>query len=100
MRPIDVMHLGHPHVICCWEVDGMLVDPGPESSLPTLLEQLDGEPPRALLLTHIHLDHAAATGAMGGAGPTCASTSTSAAPATSSTPRSCWPAPSASTATT
>ena len=42
----------------------MLVDPGPESSLATLLEQLDGEPPRALLLTHIHLDHAAATGAI------------------------------------
>lgn len=42
----------------------MLVDPGPESSLPALLEKLDGEQPRALLLTHIHLDHAAATGAL------------------------------------
>jgi glyoxylase-like metal-dependent hydrolase (beta-lactamase superfamily II) len=30
----------------------------------TLLEALDGEQPRALLLTHIHLDHAAATGAL------------------------------------
>lgn len=64
MRVIDVMHLGRPHVIGCWEVDGVLVDPGPESSLPTLLEALDGEKPRAVLLTHIHLDHAAATGAM------------------------------------
>jgi glyoxylase-like metal-dependent hydrolase (beta-lactamase superfamily II) len=64
MRVIDVMHLGRPHVIGCWEVDGVLVDPGPESSLPTLLEALDGEQPRAVLLTHIHLDHAAATGAM------------------------------------
>ena len=27
------MHLGRPHVIGCWEVDGALVDPGPESSL-------------------------------------------------------------------
>jgi len=42
----------------------MLVDPGPESSLPTLLEALGDEKPRAVLLTHIHLDHAAATGAM------------------------------------
>jgi glyoxylase-like metal-dependent hydrolase (beta-lactamase superfamily II) len=58
------MHLGRPHVIGCWEVDGVLVDPGPESSLETLLEALDGEQPRAVLLTHIHLDHAAATGAM------------------------------------
>ncbi len=64
MRVIDVMHLGRPHVIGCWEVDGMLVDPGPESSLPTLLEALGDEQPRALLLTHIHLDHAAATGAL------------------------------------
>ncbi|HWM55035.1 MAG TPA: MBL fold metallo-hydrolase [Solirubrobacterales bacterium] len=64
MRVIDVMHLGRPHVIGCWEVDGALVDPGPESSLPTLLDALEGEQPQALLLTHIHLDHAAATGAL------------------------------------
>jgi glyoxylase-like metal-dependent hydrolase (beta-lactamase superfamily II) len=64
MRVIDVMHLGRPHVIGCWEVDGALVDPGPESSLQTVLDALGGERPRALLLTHIHLDHAAATGAL------------------------------------
>jgi glyoxylase-like metal-dependent hydrolase (beta-lactamase superfamily II) len=64
MRVIDVEHLGRPRVIGCWEVDGALVDPGPESSLPTLLAAIGGEQPRALLLTHIHLDHAAATGAM------------------------------------
>ncbi len=64
MRVIDVMHLGRPHVIGCWEVDGLLVDPGPQSSMETLLDALEGEQPRALLLTHIHLDHAAATGAL------------------------------------
>jgi glyoxylase-like metal-dependent hydrolase (beta-lactamase superfamily II) len=64
VRVIDVEHLGRPHVIGCWEVDGLLVDPGPESSLPTLLAAIGEERPRALLLTHIHLDHAAATGAM------------------------------------
>lgn len=64
MRVIDVMHLGRPHVIGCWEVDGALVDPGPESSLSTLLEAIGDEQPRAVLLTHIHLDHAAATGTM------------------------------------
>jgi glyoxylase-like metal-dependent hydrolase (beta-lactamase superfamily II) len=58
------MHLGRPHVIGCWEVEGVLVDPGPESSLGTVLEALGDEQPRAVLLTHIHLDHAAATGAM------------------------------------
>jgi glyoxylase-like metal-dependent hydrolase (beta-lactamase superfamily II) len=64
MRVIDVMHLGRPHVIGCWEVDGMLVDPGPQSSMGTLLAAIGDERPRALLLTHIHLDHAAATGAL------------------------------------
>jgi glyoxylase-like metal-dependent hydrolase (beta-lactamase superfamily II) len=64
MRVIDVRHLGRPHVIGCWEVDGLLVDPGPPSSMETLLEALGDERPRALLLTHIHLDHAAATGAL------------------------------------
>jgi glyoxylase-like metal-dependent hydrolase (beta-lactamase superfamily II) len=64
MRVIDVEHLGRPHVIGCWEVDGALVDPGPESSLETLLAALDGEQASAVVLTHIHLDHAAATGAI------------------------------------
>jgi glyoxylase-like metal-dependent hydrolase (beta-lactamase superfamily II) len=64
MRVIDVMHLGRPHVIGCWEVGGALVDPGPESSIENVLDALGDERPRAVLLTHIHLDHAAATGAL------------------------------------
>src|SRR4051794_38992778 len=40
----------------------MLIDPGPESSVDTLLEGLAGEEPRGLLLTHIHFDHAGASG--------------------------------------
>jgi glyoxylase-like metal-dependent hydrolase (beta-lactamase superfamily II) len=64
VRVIDVEHLGRKHVIGCWEVDGALVDPGPESSMETLLAALGEERPRAIVLTHIHLDHAAATGAL------------------------------------
>jgi glyoxylase-like metal-dependent hydrolase (beta-lactamase superfamily II) len=64
MRVIDVMHLGRPHVIGCWEIDGALVDPGPESSVGNVIEAIGGEQPRAVVLTHIHLDHAAATGAL------------------------------------
>ena len=64
MRVIDVMHLGRPHVIGCWQVGEALVDPGPESSVSNVLEALGDERPRALLLTHIHLDHAAAAGAL------------------------------------
>ncbi len=62
MRLIDVRHLGRERVIGCWELDGVLIDPGPTSSMENLLEALDGEQPRALLLTHIHLDHAGASG--------------------------------------
>jgi glyoxylase-like metal-dependent hydrolase (beta-lactamase superfamily II) len=64
MRVIDTMHLGRPHVIGCWQVGDVLVDPGPQSSMETLLEALGEEQPQAILLTHIHLDHAAATGAL------------------------------------
>ncbi len=64
MRAIDVRHKGVEKVICCFEVDGVLIDPGPEISVATLLEALDGERPRALLLTHIHFDHAGASGAL------------------------------------
>ena len=64
MRQIDVLHRGLEKVIACYEVDGVLVDPGPQSCEDTLLEALDGERPRALLLTHIHFDHAGAAGAL------------------------------------
>jgi glyoxylase-like metal-dependent hydrolase (beta-lactamase superfamily II) len=64
MRAIDTRHLGLDKVICCWEVDGVLIDPGPQSTEATLLAALDGAAPRALLLTHIHFDHAGAAGAL------------------------------------
>jgi glyoxylase-like metal-dependent hydrolase (beta-lactamase superfamily II) len=64
MRAIELLHLGRPRVICCWQVDDVLIDPGPGSCLPTLLAALGDARPRALLLTHIHLDHAGASGAL------------------------------------
>lgn len=62
-RVIDTMHIGLDRVIGVWERDGVLVDPGPSSSIETVLAGLDGEP-EAVLLTHIHLDHAGATGTL------------------------------------
>jgi glyoxylase-like metal-dependent hydrolase (beta-lactamase superfamily II) len=64
MRQIDVRHRGREKVIACFEVDGVLVDPGPQSCEDTLLEALGDARPRALLLTHIHFDHAGASGAL------------------------------------
>jgi glyoxylase-like metal-dependent hydrolase (beta-lactamase superfamily II) len=63
-RAIDVMHLGNDRVICAYELDGLIVDPGPTSCVETLLEGLGDAEPRALLLTHIHLDHAGAAGTL------------------------------------
>lgn len=63
-RVIDVMHLGRPHVIGAWVVGDAVIDPGPSSCLETLLAGLGDTRPRALLLTHIHLDHAGASGSL------------------------------------
>jgi glyoxylase-like metal-dependent hydrolase (beta-lactamase superfamily II) len=64
MRAIDLRHVGRERVICCWQVDDVLVDPGPASCLEHLIEALHGQAPRALALTHIHLDHAGAAGSL------------------------------------
>src|SRR5687768_16126954 len=63
MRELDVLHLGHPKVVCCHEPEpGVIVDPGPSASLDGLLAALGDTPVRRILLTHTHLDHAGATG--------------------------------------
>ena len=64
MRLIDLHHLGREKVIGSWLVGDVLIDPGPASCLDTLLDGLDGEVPRVIALTHIHLDHAGATGSL------------------------------------
>jgi len=61
---IDVRHLGREQVVCCYRQDDVLIDPGPEVSSAAVFEALGDAMPRAVLLTHIHLDHAGATGAI------------------------------------
>lgn len=55
------MHLGRDRVICAHLVGDVIVDPGPASALENWIDDLEVEP-RALLLTHIHLDHAGGAG--------------------------------------
>jgi glyoxylase-like metal-dependent hydrolase (beta-lactamase superfamily II) len=61
---IDLLHLGTAKVIGAWRMGDVLVDPGPSSCLDRLLPALESHPPRVLALTHIHLDHAGATGTL------------------------------------
>src|ERR671938_649222 len=60
--PIDVMYQGYDRVIGAYALDDVVVDPGPSVSVDALLERVPA--PRALLLTHIHLDHAGASGVL------------------------------------
>ena len=62
MRAIDLLHLDRPRAIAAFLDGETLIDCGPASTLPTLLAALGDRPPAALLLTHIHLDHAAGAG--------------------------------------
>src|SRR6056297_1263431 len=64
MELIDLKHLGRERVIGSWLLDGVLIDPGPESCMKTLLDGLAGRSPKVIALTHIHLDHAGATGSL------------------------------------
>jgi glyoxylase-like metal-dependent hydrolase (beta-lactamase superfamily II) len=68
---LDVNWVGRPKSIAAALLESgdhrALVDPGPESTLATLREQLElhglaVSDLNAILLTHIHLDHAGATG--------------------------------------
>lgn len=67
---IDLRHLDLEGAIACYLVDGAeptIVDPGPTTTLDRLIEQLrergvGRDDLRHILLTHVHLDHAGATG--------------------------------------
>jgi glyoxylase-like metal-dependent hydrolase (beta-lactamase superfamily II) len=70
---IDVNFMGFPRVIATAVLQGpggvALIDPGPSTSLDTLRASLEEHgmtvaDVRAVLLTHIHLDHAGATGSL------------------------------------
>jgi glyoxylase-like metal-dependent hydrolase (beta-lactamase superfamily II) len=70
---VDLNFLGHPQIIATAILHGpagaALIDPGPSTALATLTTELEKKgirftDVRQLLLTHIHLDHAGATGSI------------------------------------
>ncbi len=64
LEAIDLQHLGREQSICCFRQGDVIIDPGPEVCSRRLIDALGDEPPRAILLTHIHLDHAGAAGSL------------------------------------
>ncbi|HRV59896.1 MAG: MBL fold metallo-hydrolase [Solirubrobacterales bacterium] len=59
---VDLFHFDQPGAIATHLFDGVIVDPGAEKTVDRLLEALGDDVPEAILLTHIHFDHAGATG--------------------------------------
>ena len=59
---IDLRWLGVERRIAAWRFGDLLIDSGPATTVATLLDALGDERPRALLLTHIHFDHAGGAG--------------------------------------
>jgi glyoxylase-like metal-dependent hydrolase (beta-lactamase superfamily II) len=75
---LDLNFQGHAQIIATAILHGpagvALIDPGPSTTLATLTAELDKRgirfgDVRQLLLTHIHLDHAGATGSIAGKHP-------------------------------
>lgn len=64
VESIDLRQLDRPGLIAAWRDGDVLIDCGPTVCVQTLFESLGDWQPKALLLTHIHLDHAGAAGAL------------------------------------
>ena len=59
---IDTRFQEIERAIACHRYEDNLVDPGPESSIHHVIDELGDLVPRVVLLTHVHLDHAGGTG--------------------------------------
>lgn len=59
---VDLLHMDHPGAMSAHLMEGVVIDPGCEKTVGRVIEALDGRAPEAILLTHIHFDHAGGTG--------------------------------------
>lgn len=61
---VDLLWQNTPQVIATWLAGDAVVDPGPACCVDRLLNALGDLEPRHILVTHLHLDHAAAVGTL------------------------------------
>ena len=72
---IDAMMFGHPNRLSPWVIPAdipAIIDPGPASAAETVLGELDRlgiDDLGAIVMTHIHLDHAGGAGVLAAAHP-------------------------------
>lgn len=64
LETVDLLHLGRPNAIAAHLLGDVIIDPGAERTIDRVLEALGDVVPRAVLLTHIHFDHAGGTGVL------------------------------------
>lgn len=64
LQTVDLLHLGKPGVIGAHLLGDVIVDPGAERTIDRVIDALGDSVPRAVLLTHVHFDHAGGTGAL------------------------------------
>ena len=64
LRTIDLLHVGRAGAIGALLFGGVIVDPGAERTIGRVTEALGDAVPRAVLLTHVHFDHAGGTGTL------------------------------------
>ncbi|MEH3052553.1 MAG: MBL fold metallo-hydrolase [Patulibacter minatonensis] len=64
LRTVDLLHMGQERAIGAHLFGDVLVDPGAERTIERVVDALAGAVPRAVLLTHVHFDHAGGAGAL------------------------------------
>lgn len=64
LRTVDLLHLGRPGTIGTHLLGDVIVDPGAERTIDRVIDALGDRAPRAVLLTHVHFDHAGGTGTL------------------------------------
>lgn len=64
LQTVDLLHMGRPGAVGAHLFGDVIVDPGAEQTIDRVIEALGDRTPRAVLLTHVHFDHAGGTGAL------------------------------------